>query len=35
MSIFENERTGRLAAYVFRCKVTKGRTKTESIIKTL
>lgn len=34
MIIFENE-TGRLAAYVFRCKVTKGRTETESIIKKL
>ena len=28
-------RTGRLAAFVVRWKVTKGRTETESIIKTL
>ena len=37
MTFIKNKRlrTGRLAAYVFRCKVTKGRTETESIIKTL
>jgi len=35
MTIFEIKRTGRLAAFVVRWKVTKGRTETESIIKTL